>query len=370
MQRLKSRLKESYKVAMEKAAKIAHKNKMRYDRHVTASDLEPGDRVLVRNVRIRGKHKISDKWEPTVHVVVRRAGTLPVYTVRPETGDGPLRTLHRDLLFPCGYLPVEGNSEPVQKSVPRRPRTHATPVLEEENSSEEEDDALTFVWSSPPVPVVSESPVYPDLSMTDVPDTQHTEPLGSCLVEGPVHAQNDDNPPEHDTQTDFDNLLDMSQSISDSPLMVKFTSHQSDTEYVLTDRDTPTEQANEPALIQNHSSADDKEEQFAVPSAISDKDEKNYGLKGAKLEEGNEEVSKMDGKDETMDTEENTDTIDPVRRSERNRQPPRRLDYTELGSPLIIAVKSFFQELSTAWAGDISGEPVQLPTPSPRIIVI
>ncbi|KAL0172982.1 hypothetical protein M9458_033293, partial [Cirrhinus mrigala] len=284
VQRLKSRLKESYKVAMEKAAKIAHKNKVRYDRHVTVSDLEPGDRVLVRNVRIRGKHKISDKWEPTVHVVVRRAGTLPVYTVRPETGDGPLRILHRDLLLPCGYLPVEENTEPVQKSVPRRPGTCATPAVEEENSSEEEDDALTSLWLSSPVPVVSESPVHPDLSITDVPDTQHAEPPSSCSVEGPVQSQNDnppnfDNPPEHDTQPDFDNLPDMFQSIPDSPLMIELTSHQSDTEYVLTDKDTPAEQANESTLIQNHSPADDhsdaRREQLAVPSAISDTDEEN-----------------------------------------------------------------------------------------------
>lgn len=51
---LKSHLEESYKLAMENAAKIAHKNKLRYDRHVTASDLEAGDRVLVRNVHILG----------------------------------------------------------------------------------------------------------------------------------------------------------------------------------------------------------------------------------------------------------------------------------------------------------------------------
>ncbi|RXN02811.1 Retrovirus-related Pol polyprotein from transposon 412 [Labeo rohita] len=348
VQRLKSRLKESYKVAMEKAAKIAHKNKVRYDRHVTVSDLEPGDRVLVRNVRIRGKHKISDKWEHTVHVVVRRAGTLPVYTVRPETGDGPLRTLHRDLLLPCGYLPVEENTEPVQKSVPRRPGTHATPAVEEENSSEEEDDALTSLWLSSPVPVVSESPVHPDLSMTDVPDTQHAEPPSSCSVEGPVQSQNDnppnydnppnfDNPPEHDTKPDFD-LPDMFQSIPDSLI---------------------------PTLIRNHSPADDhsdaRREQLAVPSAISDTDEENDGLKRAEPE---------DGKDETMNAEENTDTNDPVRKSERIRQPPRRLDYTELGSPLITAVKSFFQGLSTALAGDMSEEPVKSPTPSLRIIVI
>ncbi|RXN19589.1 Retrovirus-related Pol polyprotein from transposon 412 [Labeo rohita] len=370
VQRLKSRLKESYKVAMEKAAKIAHKNKVRYDRHVTVSDLEPGDRVLVRNVRIRGKHKISDKWEPTVHVVVRRAGTLPVYTVRPETGDGPLRTLHRDLLLPCGYLPVEENTEPVQKSVPCRPGTRATLAVEEENSSEEEEDALTSLWLSSPVPVVSESPIHPDLSMTDVPDTQHAEPPSSCSVEGPVQSQNDnppnfDNPPEHDTKPDYDNLPDMFQSIPDSPLMIELTSHQSDTEYVLTDKDTPAEQANEPTLIQNHSPADDhsdaRREQLAVPSAISDTDEENDGLKRAESE---------DGKDETMNTEENTDTNNPVRKSERIRQPPRRLDYTELGSPLITAVKSFFQGLSTALAGDMSEEPVQSPTPSLRIIVI
>uniref|UniRef100_A0A672GNT3 Gypsy retrotransposon integrase-like protein 1 n=1 Tax=Salarias fasciatus TaxID=181472 RepID=A0A672GNT3_SALFA len=74
---LKSQLEESYKIAMKNAAKIAQKNKTRFDRRVTASDLEVGDRVLVRNVRIRGKHKISDKWESIVHVVTSRAGTLP-----------------------------------------------------------------------------------------------------------------------------------------------------------------------------------------------------------------------------------------------------------------------------------------------------
>lgn len=137
----------------------------------------------------------------------------------------------------------------MQKSVPRRPRTHADPVVEEEDLSEEDDDALTFVRSSPPVPVVSESPVYPDLSMTVVPDTQHTAPPGSCLVEGPVHAENFDNSPEHDTQTDVDNLPDMYQSISDSPLMAEYTSLQSDTECVLTNKDTSTEKTNEPTLI-------------------------------------------------------------------------------------------------------------------------
>lgn len=52
-----------------------------------------------------------------MHVVVGRAGNFPVYTVKPESKDGPLRTLHWDLLLSCGYLPVEETSEHVQKPV-------------------------------------------------------------------------------------------------------------------------------------------------------------------------------------------------------------------------------------------------------------
>ncbi|KAL2089427.1 hypothetical protein ACEWY4_014115 [Coilia grayii] len=166
---LNSRLKESYKVAMEKAAKIAHKNEIRYDRHVTASDLERGDPVLVRNVRIRAKHKISDKWEPTVH-----------------------------------------------RGEKSRPGTRANPVVEEESSSDEDDDALIPVWLGFPVPVVSESPMHPDLPKTDAQETEHIEPPGPCPVESPINAQNSDNPPEIDTQSDFHNLPDMSHRILES----------------------------------------------------------------------------------------------------------------------------------------------------------
>lgn len=73
-----------------------------------------------------------------------------------------------------------------------------------------------------------------------------------------------------------------------------------------------------------------------------------------------------------MDTEGSTYTHDPLRRSERNRQPPQRLDYTELGSSLITAVKIFFQGLSTSLEDVISEveEPVQPPALTPRIIII
>lgn len=144
---LKKRLEESYRLASQTAQKVADKNKARFDRKITVSELEPGDRVLVRNVRLRGKHKLADKWEADIHVVVKRAGDLPVYTVKPESKQGPSRTLHRDLLLPCSFLPVAtaDTSEPQQV---HRPKTRQTVVTEsnEDEESMELDNELFIQW--------------------------------------------------------------------------------------------------------------------------------------------------------------------------------------------------------------------------------
>ncbi|XP_029975030.1 mRNA turnover protein 4 homolog [Salarias fasciatus] len=69
VQKLRSHLAKSYQLASENAEKSMQKNKARFDRNVTASELEVGDRVLVRNVRLSGKHKIADKWEPNIYML-------------------------------------------------------------------------------------------------------------------------------------------------------------------------------------------------------------------------------------------------------------------------------------------------------------
>ncbi|XP_067351030.1 uncharacterized protein [Channa argus] len=122
VKRLKSYLTESYQLAAANAKKVADKNKRRFDMRVRESTLEIGDRVLVRNLRLRGKHKLADRWESTVYIVQKRAGDLPVYTVCPEGQEGPVRTLHRDLLLSIGFL-SEVEEEPVKTSPPRKPRT-------------------------------------------------------------------------------------------------------------------------------------------------------------------------------------------------------------------------------------------------------
>lgn len=93
--------------ASKNAFKPAERNKMRFDQRVKSSTLEKGDRVLIRNVWLCGKHKLEDKWEKDIYVVVSRAGDLPVYTVQPENNPSARsRTLHRYLLLPCGFLPA------------------------------------------------------------------------------------------------------------------------------------------------------------------------------------------------------------------------------------------------------------------------
>lgn len=142
---LKDNLEKSYHLASKNAEKIMQKNKTRFDRTVTASELNVGDRVLVRNVRLRGKHKIADKWESTIYVVVKKAENLPVYTLRPENADKPLRTLHRDLLLPCGYLPATSQ---IQPTPPTKSVKQVSPTPEDEIESSDED-ILPLNWYEP-----------------------------------------------------------------------------------------------------------------------------------------------------------------------------------------------------------------------------
>ncbi|KAJ8381316.1 hypothetical protein SKAU_G00020940 [Synaphobranchus kaupii] len=137
---LKSCLEESYQIAIKNSQKIADRNKVTLS--VQESTLEEGE-VLVRNVRLRNKHKLANNWESTVYQVLKRMGDLPVYVVHPVSEEGPTRTLHRDLLLPFGYLsePEEDElPEPRPARLARTRRSH--PQLQDGENSEPEDDFL------------------------------------------------------------------------------------------------------------------------------------------------------------------------------------------------------------------------------------
>ena len=133
-------LQEAYKIANQNADRAALKGKRHHDRGLSSVVLNPGDRVLVRNLSERGgPGKLRSYWESDIHVVVRRvAENSPVYEVKSERGDKKCRVLHRNLLLPCDNLPFE--TVPIQSTRAnrvRKSRLHA-PIPPPSSSSSED----------------------------------------------------------------------------------------------------------------------------------------------------------------------------------------------------------------------------------------
>lgn len=109
---LKKRLQFAYDVASERVAD---------DLKGRGAVVEVGDRVLVRNVAFKGKHKLADIWQETVNEVVDQPHVgIPVFRVRPEGGSGQGILRHRNLLLPISaILPADGE-ELKSRQKPRR----------------------------------------------------------------------------------------------------------------------------------------------------------------------------------------------------------------------------------------------------------
>lgn len=119
---LKQDLQRAYQLANEAADKVHKRNKRAFDRRVSFQALEVGDRVLLKNLGLKGKHKLESKWNAVPHVIVGKLPNLPVYRVKPQTGQGSVRTLHRDHLLPIG-TEVRLPAGMARDEVPVRPQT-------------------------------------------------------------------------------------------------------------------------------------------------------------------------------------------------------------------------------------------------------
>lgn len=113
---MKRELEAAYQLAQATSAKMNQSNKERYDHKVRYHCLNPGDRVLIRNHGLKGKHKLADRWRENPYVVESQMSDLPVYRLKPADGLGPIKVMHRNHILPLGpqvRLSPEVDSEPI-----------------------------------------------------------------------------------------------------------------------------------------------------------------------------------------------------------------------------------------------------------------
>ncbi len=335
VRKLKARLEESYQVAARNSQKVADRNKRRFDKAVRESTLEEGDQVLVRNLRLRNKHKLADKWEPTMYKVLKRMGDLPVYTVHPINGDGPSRTLHRDLLLPCGDLSeAEEMEQPEPKA--RRPRTRRSQnqPLEEHSESEDElpfcptqlsvipEERFFQVYEIPRRQQTTVTPAaggnnLPAMTMTSSNSQPQNEPIVGSSLESPAESVGtpsemiEGNEPEimYEQPATRKNLT--SPGMTD---VIPAVEYDSDVSSV---------------------SPDDPGSGEAVDEV------QQNGLPQTQTSETTEEPEKSENFEDGK-------TDDSTRKSERSRRPPDRFHYLQLGKPLVSLAQSLLESLNQA----------------------
>lgn len=199
--KLKEDLKKAYNLAMEVSNKKHQQNKKAYDKRVRFHNLEPGDRVLLKNLGLKGKHKLANRWHDVPYVVVDKMPNLPVYRVKPLNEKGRLKTLHRDNLLSIGdrvRIPVPDNTE----NVPKRPSSRvlnrhkrSTPdytAQRECNTSSDSSD-LECEWPVRPYRRFMEKLIQRKGRLS----ADGSEQMGVISPSGDSHSERENSPVDH-----------------------------------------------------------------------------------------------------------------------------------------------------------------------------
>ena len=135
----KDRIGKAYdeaRIAMDEARK---KQKRHYDESARGIALQVGDCVLVRNVGLKGKHKLADKWRNDIYTITEMPyPDLPVFKVQKE-GSREEKVLHRNMLLPLTWpFNKPKSTAPMQK---QRHSYIKQPIPSTDVQSSTEDEA-------------------------------------------------------------------------------------------------------------------------------------------------------------------------------------------------------------------------------------
>ena len=96
---LRERIEKTRHIVQKHMDKAKSKQKSYYDKKAKAVTINKGDKVLVKKLAFEGKHKIQDKFEEDVFVVIDQPRPdIPVFKVKSRK-DNREKTLHRNHLI-------------------------------------------------------------------------------------------------------------------------------------------------------------------------------------------------------------------------------------------------------------------------------
>ena len=206
MKKWREAMHQAYDLAAKRSEKSQQHNKAIYDKIARSTVLQPGDRVLVRNLSERGgPGKLRSFWEKQIHRIVKQVGDdMPVYSVIPENNpSGKVRNLHRNLLLPCDELPFEDEQSKtrtkrnVNQSTKRNERRRNSVANESIVDSSDSDDCDEDIFVL--IPSENQSNVQDSLKESG----EHVENTPESITENEIdNAENNDHSIERPIQTE------------------------------------------------------------------------------------------------------------------------------------------------------------------------
>lgn len=325
VKKLQESLCESYRIAVEHSEKTALRNKQRYDLRVRESTLHVGDRVLVKNVGIRGKHKIADRWSNTIFQVVKQINESPVYVVKPLTTNGPEKTLHRDLLLPCGFLtstnPTDESDREERKEKISCPKEillanefhYLDEVVQDHDADVDYFPQTTQDTSYPTITIIREVPYNKAINEDTIGTTlnPNARPFEPSVSKEDVHLPG--------------------ETLTEDNLPGKF----------LEKRMKPVNELNSMSTDRNE---DESNQELIVNDAEPVEQKENETRED---KHNNSETVSVEHDLEHKDIP--AQEMPELRRSTRHREQPDRLNYKSLGNPLALVMHSLLEGLNQAF---------------------
>ena len=180
---------QAFEITKTHARKFGEMNRKFYNKKVYGVEIEIGNRVLLKNLSERGgTGKMRSYWEDRVYVVVEKNSEIPVYTIKPETGKGKMKRVHRNNIMNCNSLVQKEKMPEEDKKFQRCEVKHKQKVVEVQTDSESENEELAVIgrYSSFPrgeeedcevIRVVEENEVFQDEETAAVEEADEGDEL-------------------------------------------------------------------------------------------------------------------------------------------------------------------------------------------------